>query len=251
MDHIYPYFIDIETVPENNGEGRATSLFQKKFEGQLRRDVGLAEGKITDSAWMEFHDKNAALYAEFGKIVAISVGAMSKGKFYVKSYVGSNEKEILGKFGEAIKLATSLCAHNGLEFDFPYLTRRHIINETPLPQLLNTGGKKKWDVEAELRDTMAMWRGLQYQHRASLDLLCHVLGIPSPKADMTGADVATVYFQAISQAKDELPFDFDERKAKDFIKIGTYCSGDVIACAQVYSRLKGLPQITKDQIYMI
>jgi uncharacterized protein YprB with RNaseH-like and TPR domain len=110
-----------------------------------------------------------------------------------------------------------LCAHNGKEFDFPYIARRMIIHKIPLPEKLKLFGKKPWEI-AHI-DTMEMWKFGDYKHYTSLKLLTKVLGVPSPKDEIDGSEVARVYYEE-----------------KDIKKITSYCEGDVIAIAQVYLR---------------
>ncbi len=162
----------------------------------------------------------------------------------MKSFVGRDEKTILTLFAAAISQAISLCAHNGLDFDFPMLFRRYVINGLPVPAILNRINKKPWD--PGLEDTMAMWSSSQWKYRCSLDLLAHVFGLPSPKEGMTGADVATVFYGMFEDGPaDELPMDKEDRALN---KIASYCSGDVVTMVDVYARMRGVESYTDIKI---
>jgi len=212
-------FLDIETVPEfenfNDLSEEKKELFAAKTQYQ-RKDEFSPE---------DFYDR-AGIWAEFGKIVCISVGYFTQfntddRKFRVTSFFGE-EKQILKDFKELLdkhfnKPQHVLCAHNGKEFDFPYIARRMIINQIPLPEKLNLFGKKPWEI-AHL-DTMDLWRFGDYKHYTSLKLLTSILGIPSPKDDITGGEVGTVFY-----------------KEKNIDRIVVYCEKDTIAIAQLLLR---------------
>lgn len=212
-------FLDIETVPGSSSFTNLSEsekiLFEKKTSYQRK------EG-ISPEA---FYD-NAGIWAEFGKIICISTGFYTENKgeikFNVTSFYGHEEVHVLREFKKLLddrfNSATHLlCAHNGKEFDFPYLARRMLIQGIPLPGILNLFGKKPWEVRH--LDTMEMWKFGDYKHYTSLELLTNVLGIPSPKGDISGNQVAKVYYQD-----------------QDLNRIVRYCERDVIAMAQVYQR---------------
>lgn len=212
-------FLDIETVPEyehwNTLSNTSKELFDQKTAYQRKGELSAEE----------FYQK-AGIWAEFGKIICISVGYFVQDKknrrFRVKSFAGDNEKELLADFkslldehfGGRNKL---LCAHNGKEFDFPFLARRMIVHRLSLPNKLNLFGKKPWEVPH--LDTMELWKFGDYKHYSSLKLLTHILGIPSPKDDIDGSDVADIYY-----------------KDKDLPRIVQYCQKDTIAVAQLLLR---------------
>jgi predicted PolB exonuclease-like 3'-5' exonuclease len=212
-------FLDIETVPEvENFEDLSETkqeLFALKTQYQRKEE-------ITPN---DFYER-AGIWAEFGKIVCISVGFFTNFNtnnrvFRVTSFYG-NEAKILIDFKNLLdthynKPYHVLCAHNGKEFDFPYIARRMIINQIKLPEKLNLFGKKPWEI-AHL-DTMELWKFGDYKHYTSLKLLTHILGITSPKDDINGSEVAAVYY-----------------KEKDIDRIVIYCEKDVIAVAQLLLR---------------
>lgn len=230
-------FIDIETVPEyskNNLDERADGefyevplLFEKKFIRQIEESA---------ETGIDFYHKTAGLYAEFGKVVCVSIGKIGEktSKFYIKTMVGKDEKKILTDFALALNNTFILCGHNAKNFDLPFLYRRYIINGLPVPGVLNVAGKKPWDIPH--LDTMELWSHMQYKYTCSLDLLAHVLGLPSPKKDMDGSQVGEVYY-SMFDVKGELHFDKEESVLK---RIGGYCANDVLTTAMVLAKLKGL-----------
>ncbi|WP_299223711.1 3'-5' exonuclease [uncultured Psychroserpens sp.] len=219
LEHIL--FLDIETVPETEHfsdlDNTKQQLWELKTQYQ-RRDEFTSE---------EFYDR-AGIWAEFGKIICISVGYFTyKGEiraFRVTSFYG-DEVKILKDFKNLLISHFSqtkhlLCAHNGKEFDFPYIARRMIINHIELPYKLNLFGKKPWEVPH--LDTLDLWKFGDYKSYTSLKLLTNVLGIPSPKDDIDGSEVYNVYY-----------------KENNIDRIITYCEKDTIAVAQIFLRLRG------------
>lgn len=227
-------FLDIETVPnfENWSELDNTTqeLFEKKTAYQ-RKDNTTAK---------DFYER-AGIWAEFGKIICVSIGYFTDKKedvqFRVTSFFGDDEYKILKDFKVILDKHFSkhnkiLCAHNGKEFDFPFLARRMIINGIQLPQKLNLFGKKPWDIPH--LDTLDLWKFGDYKHYTSLKLLTHILKIPSPKEDIDGSEVAKVYY-----------------KEKNINRIVNYCEKDTVAVAQILLRLNNLPLLEEHQIIKI
>ena len=227
-------FLDIETVPQKKAWEELPlieqHLFDAKTHYQRKDEVSLAE----------FYQR-AGIWAEFGKIICISLGyftgTTSERTFRVKSFFGDDEKQLLIEFKVLLdshfnKPEHLLCAHNGKEFDFPFLARRMIIHQIPLPHKLNLFGKKPWEVP--YLDTLELWKFGDYKHYTSLKLLTHILGIPSPKDDIDGSEVATVYYEE-----------------KNLQRIVSYCEKDTIAVAQVLLRLNNEELLTEDQIVSV
>ena len=226
-------FLDIETVAVTDqysslGErmktqwSRKASFFKQREEGMTDEDM---------------FQERAGIYAEFGKIIVIGVGKFNENEngeltLKTKPLFDHNEKGLLEAFKvllEKMDAGTKLCAHNGKEFDFPYLSRRMLINDIALPSLLNFGGKKPWDVPH--LDTMELWKFGDYKHYTSLDLLTAIFNIPTSKTVMDGSQVNAVYY-----------------REKDLNKIAEYCVGDVIAVAQLYLKMKGMSTIPQQNI---
>lgn len=225
-------FLDIETVPQladyASLDEDTRALWDHKAD-----QIG-KEGQTVEEVY-----ERAGIYAEFGRIVCISVGVfhMLEGgqrEFRVRSYFGHDEKELLKEFADMCdrhfaKSDHLLCAHNGKEFDFPYMARRMVINRLRIPKILQMTGKKPWEVRH--LDTMELWKFGDRKSFTSLKLLTHVLGIPTPKIDIDGKDVARVYYVE-----------------KDIDRIERYCKRDVIAVAQVLLRFRGEDILTEDEI---
>lgn len=227
-------FLDIETVPEIDSYSKLSQEKQELFASKTqyqRKDEITAE---------DFYER-AGIWAEFGKIICISVGFFSsfdKEKvFRVKSFYGDDEHQLLIEFKELLdkhfnNVNHLLCAHNGKEFDFPYIARRMIINRIALPKKLNLFGKKPWEIPH--LDTMELWKFGDYKHYTSLKLMTHILGIPSPKDDIDGSQVAEVYY-----------------KEKDLERIVSYCEKDTVAVVQLLLRLNNLDLLIDDEIVRV
>jgi len=186
----------------------------------------------------ELYPERAGIYAEFGKVICISCGFLiqKEGKWLlrVKSFSGNDEAQLLKAFQEMLQRSafTRLCAHNGKEFDFPYLCRRMLIAGINLPPQLDLQGKKPW--ETGHLDTLELWKFGDYKSYTSLDLLSAVLGIPSPKDDISGADVGRVYWT---------------ENGLDRIRI--YCEKDVVTTCQILLRMNLLPVIEDEAIEIV
>lgn len=226
-------FLDIETVActdEYNSLNERLKAQWARKAAFLKRDEHASDE--------DMFNLKAGIYAEFGKVICISVGMLydtESGELGLKtkSYYGHDEKTILLEFNamlEKIGLPSiRLCAHNGKEFDFPYLSRRMLVQSIPLPLVLNLSGRKPW--ETPHLDTMEMWKFGDYKHYTSLDLLAAIFNIPSSKSDMDGSQVNHVYY-----------------KEDNLEKIKDYCVSDVVVLTQLYLRLKGLPLVESKNI---
>lgn len=222
-------FLDIETVPQQAEfeqlSTRIQTLWEKKSK-QWRKDMPAEEAY-----------EKAGIYAEFGKIICISAGSFVAGTLHIKSFYGDDEKSILLQFQESLakfgkKRNARLCAHNGKEFDFPYLCRRMLIHGIGLPKLLQIQGKKPWEVP--FLDTLELWRFGDYKNYTSLDLLCEVFDIPTSKKDIDGSQVANVYWES-----------------KERERIVKYCEADVVALAQLYLKMQGLPSFSEQAVHFV
>lgn len=223
-------FLDIETVPIKEEFSDLSETQQ-----QLFNDKTAYQRKEGEAAASFYH--KAGIWAEFGKIVCISVGFFAakqkQREFRVKSFSGE-EKELLLEFKSLLENYYNgsrhmLCAHNGIEFDFPYLARRMLILGVSLPKILSMHGKKPWQIPH--LDTMKLWRFGDFKQYTSLKLLANVLGIPSPKDDIDGSQVAEVYY-----------------REKDLKRIITYCEKDVITVAQVLLKMRQEPLLHSEEI---
>ncbi len=227
-------FLDIETVPQiydfDELDDVTRGLFEAKTRFLQKDDVG----------YRQLYDERAGIYAEFGKIVCISVGfvheASTGRQIRMKSFYHEDEETLLRQFKGlldeyAYSQASFLCGHNAKEFDFPYICRRMLINGLDLPQTLDIGGKKPWEISH--LDTMELWKFGDFKAYTSLALLCHVFKIPTPKDDISGADVARVYYEE-----------------NDLERIKTYCEKDVVALIQLFLRMRGESLVEEGEIYL-
>lgn len=228
-------FLDIETVP---GE----SSFDL-----LSEDMQMLWDKKSKSFREETQSANdvyqrAGIYAEFGKIVCISVGYITQNSngentIRTKSFAGDNERQLLNDFSSLLNKSYSsfdstLCGHNIKEFDIPYIARRMLINALPLPKALDIAGKKPWEIKH--LDTMELWKFGDYKAYTSLNLLTHIFDIPTPKDDIDGSQVAPVYYED-----------------HDIKRIAIYCEKDVVATAQLFLRFQLKPLIRQENIFHI
>lgn len=232
-------FVDIETasVVANYEE------LPERFQGLWNKKARILNKREEEPMPPEdLFRERAAIFAEFGKVVCISAGYIKyegdRPTFRVKSYYGADEYDILKEFSGVLNQFMSrpdrnLCAHNGKEFDFPYLGRRYLINSLPLPNsIADIQMKKPWEIR--LLDTMTMWKFGDFKSFSSLDLLCATMGIPSPKDDIDGSEVGRVFWEE-----------------KGYRRIAIYCEKDVLATAQVLLRFSREPLIEeKDMISM-
>jgi len=221
--------LDIETVPQYGSYDDVPENFQELWEQKTQYQRRDGETPA------EYYPR-AGIWAEFGKIVCISVGIFNgKQQFRVKSFCSDDECTLLSGFIALLDKqppSLILCAHNGKEFDFPYLCRRTLINQLCIPKQLQISGKKPWEVTH--LDTMDLWKFGDYKNYTSLNLLAAVFNIPTPKDDINGSDVHWVYW-----------------KERDLERIKTYCQKDVITTAQLLLRFKGLPLLLEEQIQII
>jgi 3'-5' exonuclease len=228
-------FLDIETVPQYDSFERLRENWKALW---LHKVSTLRD---TENQNHEDLYRRAGIFAEFGKIICISIGTMSidfnEPTIQLQSFSGDDEKELLTKFCNLLnshpkKNILILCAHNGKEFDFPYLSRRCIINGIKLPAALDNAGKKPWEIKH--LDTLELWKFGDYKSYSSLNLLATVLNIPTPKDDINGSEVCNVYY-----------------KEKNLARIVTYCQKDTLTVAQIFMRYKGLPLIKEEHISII
>jgi predicted PolB exonuclease-like 3'-5' exonuclease len=227
--------LDIETVPQYPSFTDLPENWQylwSKKAATLRNLESQSESDVYP---------RAGIYAEFGKIICISCGFFSSAgrsyQFRVKSFYGDDEAKILSEFNHMLLRhfsdpANSLCAHNGKDFDYPYIARRCLLNGLEIPDLLNTAGKKPWEIK--LLDTMELWKFGDYKNFTSLELLAASFGIPTPKDDIDGSMVWTVYWND-----------------KDIERIKKYCEKDVITVAQLLLKFKNEAMLEPEQIIMV
>ena len=221
-------FLDIETAP---------LVYEYKYLDEAAKELWDKKWQYNKEISPEQHYSKAGIYAEFSKVIVIGLGYYNQNKFRVKTIASANEMEVLTQFSELLKQhfnTTShlLCAHNGKEFDFPFLCRRFLINNLPLPKTLQIHGLKPWEVKHI--DTMDLWKFGDIKNYSSLSLLAHVFGIPSPKDDMDGSMVGKTFYEE-----------------NNLDKIANYCKKDVITLARIYRRFAGLGNLNEDDIIFV
>ncbi len=211
-------FLDIETAPQfpdyEKMDRVTKALWDKKASFLKRSNDDTAETLYA----------RAGIYAEFGRIICICAGLTEKNCLDIYTFSGREEELILKRF-TAFMLRNRqkydcLCAHNGKEFDFPYLCRRLIVHQLPIPEILDTAGKKPWEIKH--LDTMELWKFGDWKNYTSLALLTHILNIPSPKQEMDGGDVGRIFWQE-----------------KGLDRIASYCQQDVVAVFRLMQRYQG------------
>ena len=226
-------FLDIETVPQvyqfNDLEEKTKGLFESKTRFMQNEE----------KSFDDLYNDRAGIYAEFGKIVCISVGFVHEtthGKqIRMKSFYHDDEETLLKQFKSLLDERYNtpyhiLCGHNAKEFDFPYICRRMLIHGISLPETLNIAGKKPWEINH--LDTMELWKFGDFKAYTSLALLCHVFNIPTPKDDISGADVARVYYEE-----------------NDLERIKVYCEKDVVALIQLFLRMRGDALVEESEVH--
>ncbi|MDD4848392.1 MAG: 3'-5' exonuclease [Bacteroidales bacterium] len=221
-------FLDIETVSQHAVYEELSESMKKLW--TKKADMLKGNSEITPESLYQ----RAAIYAEFGKIVCISIGVFIGKNFRVKSFYGDNEKILLEEFRYLLINKFDdphwlLCAHNGKEFDFPYISRRMLINGIKLPKILDIQGKKPWEIPH--LDTMELWKFGDYKNYTSLALLTAIFNIPTPKDDIDGSQVGNVYWNE-----------------KDVERIATYCQKDVIAIARLFQKYRGEKMVEEENI---
>lgn len=227
-------FFDIETVSLTSTYTDLSPALQELWQKKARSIYH----QIPEEEWTEdqiqhsFREK-AAIFAEYGKIICISMGFAYKDKdtnthrIRLKSFCQESEEDILTSFCALLEkhygnpFQSALCGHNIKEFDIPFICRRLMIHKIPLPEILRVSGKKPWDLH-HLIDTMEMWKFGDWKNYTSLKLLTAIFDIPSPKDDIDGSQVGKVYWED-----------------QDVLRIARYCEKDVLATMQVYQRLNG------------
>ncbi|REE01593.1 3'-5' exonuclease [Marinoscillum furvescens] len=231
-------FLDIETVAHTSEYQNLHADLQKHWErkaGFFRNDEGATPE--------ELYGQKAGIYAEFGKVITVAFGILHEDSdrqlaLRIKSFSNHDEFHLLSEVKDFLETKFDpenlrMCAHNGKEFDFPYLSRRMLINGIKLPYVLDNSGKKPWEVN--FLDTLEMWKFGDRKNYTSLDLLTTIFEIPSSKSDLDGSMVNEVYYHE----KDGLE------------RITAYCQRDVIATVQLFLKMKTLPIVPDDKITIV
>ncbi|MBL7776299.1 MAG: ribonuclease H-like domain-containing protein, partial [Saprospiraceae bacterium] len=238
-------FLDIETVPGVSEYEELPEELQELWALKAKTILRKQEDELEYDEIAEAFQTRAGIYAEFGKIICISVGFLTRQAdspeplLRLKSFYNHLESSLLEDFAELLHkhfnnpAKFAVCGHNIREFDVPYICRRLLINQLPFPRLLDIAGSKPWETK-HLLDTLEMWKFGDYKNYTSLRLLAAIFGFPSPKDDISGADVAQVYWEE-----------------RDLDRIAAYCEKDVLATVQLYLKMRRMPILREDQVVIV
>lgn len=227
----YYAFIDIETASVSSSFAELSPGLQKEWKRKSELKYGLeADPEQTFT-------ERAGIFAEFGKVVCITLGCFRERegtmKLFLRSFAENDEKSLLNEFCITINRLhqqfpnLQFVGHNLKEFDMPFISRRMVILGMNVPECMNVQGRRPW--QSPYIDTMQLWSFGDYKSYTRLGLLAEVLGIPSPKDDISGEDVSRVYWVE-----------------KDLSRIAHYCEKDVETTARVYLRLVAYPPFDFD-----
>ena len=230
-------FVDIETVTAEPTYDQLSPVMQHAWQRKAQ-----TLHRPEDISVADFYFERGGIYAEFGKIIVISVGFFhaledDTTELRIKCISGDHEKALLENFKETVlkfdQKKLKLCAHNGKEFDFPYLCRRMLANGISLPPSLDLGGMRSWQVPHI--DTMQLWKFGDYKSYTSLELLAAVFDLEIDNTDaIDGSDINRVY-----------------HRENDLGKITRFCKRNIGLLAQVYLRLKSLPPLDAERITVV
>ncbi len=238
MHQVNPHdiiFLDIETVSCFPDFETMPLLWQKNWQEKIK--YSLPEGKTA----AEFYELRAGVMAEFSKIVCISMGYLMREeqlKLRVKSFYGHEECSILDSFVKTMERIEKhsrswhFGGHNIKEFDIPFICRRLLANGKPIPAFMDFQNMKPW--ETNIVDSFQYWKFGDYKNYTSLNLLAAVLDIPSPKDDIDGSMVGSVYW-----------------KEKNIERIASYCQKDVVTVANVFLKFNNLPLLHDDDVELV
>lgn len=237
-------FLDIETVSEYKEYSQVPENLKALWTLKTKHFGPLPDGVLLENSASYWYTQKAGIFAEFAKIVCISVGYVSSNQegvktTRIKSFYGNDEKEILSHFCSLLNVhypnpdTHFLCGHNIKEFDVPFICRRLVKHQIPLPTLLDIGGKKPWQVSYFI-DTLELWRFGDFKNYTSLNLIAATLDIPSPKDDIDGSMVGHVFWEE-----------------DDVERIKVYCEKDVKTVVQVALRMGFQQAITDENFYYL
>ncbi|MEZ5039714.1 MAG: 3'-5' exonuclease [Saprospiraceae bacterium] len=235
-------FLDIETVSNQRHYEALDPVLQDLWKHKSKQILRKYDEELTDEEVANLYPARAGIFAEFGKIICISVGIVRRDKdtkelhVRLKSFASDDEAVVLADFCQLVNQHYNdpnkhfICGHNIKEFDIPYICRRLVINSLELPKALDLAGKKPWETK-HLLDTLELWKFGDYKHYTSLKLLAAILGFPSPKDDIDGSEVGRVFWE-----ENALP------------RISRYCEKDVLATVQLFLRYQRKPILREDQV---
>lgn len=248
IDHIdvtNVLFLDIECVSNKHQFTDLNEDFQALWAIKSRQILRKPAEEMEEGEAAALYPEKAGIFAEFGKIVCISVGIVVRDPktrqlaVRLKSFASDDEAELLSDFAKLVEQYYNninkhyLCGHNIKEFDIPYICRRMVVNQLPMPNAINITGKKPWETK-NLLDTLTLWKFGDYKNYTSLKLLMALFGLPSPKDDIDGSEVGRVYWED-----------------KDLPRIARYCEKDVLATVQLLLKYLRMAPLEEDQIVLV
>ena len=240
-------FIDIETIPNQSpnalsalieatkADFHAPSDLSKEQAAKELLEAGYSVGKydtkptvikqweevfanqkapeVAEKAW-----RKTALNGGYGQIYCIGIAINNHEPIVIHL---ESEAEMLQHFFAVIenaiktnhthKGAVTFIGHN-VEWDLRFLYQRCVINgDEPTVELIHS------KYSPHVFDTMQQWAG--FGNRISLDELCQILNIPTPKQGIDGSQV----WDFIQQGKGQEVMD--------------YCKRDVAAVQAIYRRM--------------
>jgi len=213
--------VDIETVRITNNFEDLDEEWQLAWEHKHKKDGKTPDNNELADLWQ----RTASLYAEFSKVCAVSLAYLNpQGELVCKEFYGENEKAILESVAVTLN---NMKAHNSLYrlaghaskfFDYPFLSKRYIINELEIPLTLDTTSLKPW--EGSNLCTNDLWKCGGTGSGSSLLALCKALNIPVSKLDLVGDEVGKSYYSG------------------ELERIGRYCSYDTVATFNIVRKFK-------------
>jgi len=234
-------FLDVETVSGQKSYAELDDTFKELWQIKSKAILRRYDDPPSEEEVAELYPERSAIFAEFGRIVCISVGivvrdAEKRLSVRLKSFADEDERKLLTDFSDLVNQyyydsnRHGFCGHNIREFDMPYICRRMVVHQLPFPKPLDLSGKKPWETK-HLLDTLELWKFGDYKHYTSLNLLAAVLGFPTPKDDIDGSDVGRIFWEE-----------------GDLKRIAVYCEKDVLATIQLFLRYKRMPILEEDQV---
>jgi uncharacterized protein YprB with RNaseH-like and TPR domain len=208
-------FFDIETAPLVK-ELEVNSALYDSWKYKVDKTGDKTEKEVVESYSVE-----AGLYPEFAKVVSIVVGKIKGDKILLVTLDDEDEKVVLKRFNDLIgrNLKDTLAGFVNISFDSPFVFKRMIINGIAPNDKLDSSGLKPWEVE-EI-DLAILWKGNSFS-RASLINVATSFGLPSPKDDISGADVGRVYWN----------------EEGGLARISAYCRKDVATTINIFRKMR-------------
>lgn len=216
--------IDIETVRVCDKFDTAPEGYKEAWSYKNKQEGVIPDYEKLEQMW----EMNTALYAEFSKVCAVSIAFMHQGELYCKEFYGVDEKAVLEQLADSLDkivmkgkeegITYRLVGHSAKFFDYPFLSKRYIINEMDIPLMLDSTNLKPW--ETTNLCTNELWKVGGLGAGSSLQALCNVLNIPVSKTDLVGDEVGQSYFK-------------DEHE-----RISRYCSQDSVATFNIFRKFK-------------